>query len=56
MTLFPIFSRRIAYELESLGFKLVKIAPNRKKLGFNVYYFEETLDLRQTAQKLIQSK
>ena len=54
MTLFPVFSRRIAYNLESLGFKLIKIAPNSKREGFKVYYFEETLALREAAQKLIQ--
>lgn len=54
MTLFPVFSRRIAYSLEEQGFKLMKIAPNRKREGFKVYYFEETLALREAAHKLIQ--
>ena len=54
MTLFPVFSRRIAYTLEQEGFKLINIAPNRKREGFKVYYFEETIALRQAAQKLIQ--
>ena len=40
MTLFPVFSRRVAYALEAQGFK--------------VYYFEETLALRRAAQELIQ--
>lgn len=54
MTLFPVFSRRIAYALEEQGFKLINIAPNRKREGFKVYYFEETLALRRAAQELIQ--
>lgn len=54
MTLFPVFSRRVAYALEAKGFKLINIAPNRKRQGFKVYYFEETLALRQAAQEIIQ--
>lgn len=56
MTLFPVFSRRIVSELEKLGFKVVNIAPNRKLPGFKVYYFEETVELRNAVQKLIQRK
>lgn len=54
MKLYPIFSRAIAYQLEQQGFKLINIAPNRKRQGFKVYYFEETLALRQAASQLIQ--
>jgi len=54
--LYPIFSRKIAYQLEQMGFKLVNIAPNRKREGLKVYYFEETLELRQAAQKLIKER
>jgi len=54
MTLYPIFSRRIAYILERQGFKLINIAPNRKHQGFKVYYFEETTALRNAAAQLIQ--
>lgn len=54
MTLFPVFSRRIVCELEKLGFNVVKIAPNRQHPNLNVYYFEETVSLRNAAQQLIQ--
>lgn len=53
MKLYPIFARHIVLELEKRGFKVVKIAPNKYKAGFNVYYFEETPELRQAAQELI---
>lgn len=56
MKLYPIFSRRIARELEKLGFKIEKIAPNRNNLNLRVYYFEETVELRNAAQELIQKK
>lgn len=29
MILYPIFSRRIAYQLEKMGFKLIKIVPKK---------------------------
>ena len=44
--LYPIFSRKIAYELEKQGFKVIKIAPNKKKPLFMVYYFNETFEIR----------
>ena len=53
MTLFPIFSRKIAYELERRGFKVIHMAPNRHNPKLQVYYFEETLALRNAAQELI---
>lgn len=53
MTLFPIFSRRIALELEKRGFNIVRMAPNRNKPKLQVYYFEETADLHKAAQELI---
>ena len=56
MTLFPIFSRRIAYELERLGFKLIHMAPNRHKPELIVYYFEDTVALHNAAQQLINKK
>ena len=56
MTLFPVFSRRIVCELEKLGFNVVKIAPNRQHPNLNVYYFEETVSLRNAAQQLIQKE
>lgn len=56
MKLYPIFSRRIAYELEKMGFKLIKMAPNRHNSNLQVYYFEDTVALHNAAQSLIQKK
>lgn len=53
LTLYPIFSRRIAYKLEKAGFKVVKMAPNYKKPPLKVYYFEETVEFREAARKFI---
>ena len=54
MKLYPIFSRRIVRELEKRGFKVQKITPNRFHPDLQVYYFEETVELRNTVQTLIQ--
>lgn len=56
MTLFPIFSRRIAYALEKQGFNIVKIEPNKNNPQLKVYYFEETVELHNAAQLLIRQK
>lgn len=47
MALYPIFMAQIAFKLEKKGFKLIKIEPNKKKPKYNVYYFEDTLELHQ---------
>ena len=38
MKLYPIFTRRIVLALEKLGFKVVKIAPNRTNPNLNPRY------------------
>jgi len=56
MNLFPIFSRRIAYELEKRGFNIIRIAPNRNNPTLSVYYFEETAEFHKAAQELIRKE
>jgi len=56
MNLFPIFSQRIAIALERQGFKLIRMAPNRNKPELKVYYFEDTVELHNAAQQLINKK
>lgn len=56
MKLYPIFSRRIVYKLEKAGFKVVKIEKNYKHPELNVYYFEETVELREKAREFISEK
>lgn len=55
MALYTIFMQRIANELESKGFKVIKIAPNRKHPEYMVYYFEDSVELR-TALRTILGK
>lgn len=56
MTLYPIFSRRIVRELEKQGFQVKKMAPNRQRPNLWVYYFEETPEFHNAAQKLFQKE
>lgn len=51
--LYPIFMDTLAYKLERMGFKVVKIAPNKKKPQFNVYFFEDTIELHDAIHKLL---
>ncbi len=54
--LYPIFTRRIAFKLEQMGFKLVKIEENHKKKGYSVYFFNDTVELHEALLKITQEK
>lgn len=53
MNLYPVFTRKLVSELEKQGFKVIQIAPNRNNPNLNVYYFEETVELRRAVQELV---
>lgn len=53
MPLYTIFMQNIANQLESRGFKVVKIAPNRKNPRYVVYYFEDTVELRAALRDIL---
>lgn len=55
MILYPIFTRRIAFRLEQRGFKVIKIQPNKKDNQYNVYYFEDTIELHQALSEAVKS-
>lgn len=42
----PIFSQKLAGKLMMNGFVLVKIVPNTNGTGKNVFYFNDSPDLR----------
>lgn len=44
--LYIIYMPRLAAALRELGFKIVKVSPNIKKPQFDVYWFEDTTELR----------
>lgn len=53
MTLYAVFSRRVANELERQGFRIVKMDRNHKDERFLVYYFEDSVELRDALRPLI---
>lgn len=52
-TLYTIFSRRVANELEKQGFRIVKMEKNHKNEKYLVYYFEDSVELRDALKPLI---
>ncbi len=56
MNLYTVFSRRVANELEKQGFRIVKMEKNHKNEKFLVYYFEDTVELRDALRPLIIKK
>ena len=52
-TLYTIFSRRVANELEKQGFRIVKMEKNHKNEKYLVYYFEDSVELRDALRPLI---
>lgn len=53
MALYTIFMQKIANALESKGFKVIKIAPNRKHPEYMVYYFEDSVELRAALRSIL---
>lgn len=53
MNLYTVFSRRVANELEKKGFRIVRMEKNHKNERFLVYYFEDTVELRDALRPLI---
>lgn len=51
-----IYSRRIAYELRKMGFKIVKTSPNKYKPEFDTYLFEDTPELQEAIGKCVGNK
>lgn len=54
--LYTIFSRRVANELEKQGFRIVKMEKNHKNEKYLVYYFEDSVELRDALRPLIIKK
>ena len=53
MALYTIFMQHIANKLESMGFNVVKMAKNNKDPRYMVYYFEDTVELREALRKIL---
>lgn len=44
--LYIIYMPRLAAALREMGFKIIKVSPNIKKPQYDVYWFEDTAELR----------
>lgn len=44
--LYIIYMPRLAAALREMGFKIIKVSPNIKKPQYDVYWFEDTTELR----------
>ncbi len=44
--LYIVYMPRIAAALREMGFKIIKVSPNIKKPQYDVYWFEDTIELR----------
>ena len=53
MVFYTIFMQKIANKLESRGFKVIKIVPNKRDPRYVVYYFEDTPELREALQEIL---
>lgn len=55
-SLYTVFSRRVANELEKQGFRIIKMERNHKNEKYLVYYFEDSVELRDALRPLITKK
>ena len=49
-----IYTRKMAYELRKLGFKIIRVIPDKKKPYFDNYVFEDSFELQEAMRKLSQ--
>lgn len=49
-----IYTRKMAYELRKLGFKIIRVISDEKKPYFDNYIFEDTPELQHAMSKLSQ--
>lgn len=47
-----IYTRKMAYELRKLGFKILYTVPDERKPYFDNYIFENTLELQEAMRQL----
>ena len=50
-----IYTRKLAYELRKLGFKIIRTDPNPYKPELDMYIFEDTLEFQEAMGKCLAS-
>lgn len=48
-----IYTRKLAYELRKMGFKILRTEPNPYKPEFNLYIFEDTPEFQEAMGKCL---
>lgn len=48
-----IRSRKVAFQLRKMGFKIIGTSPNRFKPEFDVYIFENTPELQEALNEVL---
>lgn len=56
MLYYTIFTQKVANKLESRGFKVEKIVPNKRNPRYKVFYFEDTVELRNALREILAAK
>lgn len=56
MQVYAVFMQWVAFQLEKRGFRIIKMRPNRKKPEYNIYYFEDTMELHKALMEITQNK
>lgn len=55
MQLYTIYMPKTAAKLQEMGFKLIKIEPNKKRPRFSVYKFEDTPEFHTALEQILKT-
>lgn len=47
-----VFTRKMAYELRKLGFKIIRTEPDMKRPEFDNYVFEDSIELQKAMAQI----
>ena len=47
-----VFTRKMAYELRKLGFKIIRTEPDMKRPEFDNYVFEDSVELQKAMAQI----
>lgn len=56
MNIKKIYTRKVAYDLRKMGFKILKTEPNERKPEFDVYLFEDTPEFQEAFGEYMRSR
>lgn len=50
-----VFSKRLAKDLMKKGYELLEQQPNKFKPQYNVYFFKDTEEIRESVKEILQT-